>query len=190
MVLALVFRKTQKRGYGIFFQLTTPCLWQGSPCMEAWRDQSFTKLWRWSLYCLGNPKMLGDARAVGHLSGKTVASIRDSRYCSQQRCKGGRVIKVLCHRTQKYRIWSLFWWCFLMSVPLPPLKDINAYSVPLCARVCDLPFNFICNYSWVSRDMDFGKLLRLKDYEDFWSWTTSHWWPGAGMWWFGCERLP
>lgn len=29
--------------------------------------------------------MLGDAGAVGSLSGKTVASIRDSSYCTQQR---------------------------------------------------------------------------------------------------------
>lgn len=33
-------------------------VWQGSPCMEAWSGYCM-KLWKWSLYCDGDPKMLG-----------------------------------------------------------------------------------------------------------------------------------
>lgn len=51
-----------------------------------------------------------------------------------------------------------------MSVPLPPMKDINAYSVPLCAGVWDLLFDLTVEFqeTWTLE-----RVLQLKDHGDF-----------------------
>lgn len=133
-------------GYAIFFQekgewLRPGTAWQGSPCMKV-RKGHCVKLWKWSLDCAENSKMLEVMETWDIFQGEMPTGSRTiprEKYAAGSKDERTEPFQPSTPK-QNHRIWSLLLWVSVLlwySIPLLCHNvSLTEWQFIYCATVC------------------------------------------------------